>query len=118
MTKEEVVQGHTSLKAGLPKAQRPKDFIYVHCGLVRPAKKFTYTQAVKTNHKRVCISGGTSRHIYTIGQLPKIEGEEHLPWWRCREAVPKYDSWEEIHASGKVAFGKSIAKDPGLRAIP
>lgn len=79
MTKAEVIQGHTSLEAGLPRGRRLKHFICTHCGLVEPANKFSDSQAVKTNRKRVCISCGIIHRTYTERQLPKINGEERIP---------------------------------------
>ena len=108
MTKEEVIQGQTSLEAGLPRTRRLKHFICTHCGLVKPTNMFSDNQAVKTNHRRICISCGISRKVYTKGQLPKINGEEYIPCWHCRKAVPKYDNWEVTLASGKAALTKLL----------
>lgn len=93
MTKGEVIQGQTSLEAGLPRARRLKHFICTHCGLVKPTNKFSDNQAVKTNTKRICISCGISYNNYTKRLLPRINGEEHIPCWHCRTAVPKCDNW-------------------------
>ena len=101
MTKGEVIQGQTSLEAGLPRARRLNDFICTHCGLVKPTDRFSDNQAVKTNHKRICISCGIISNYYTKRQLPKVNGEEHIPCWHCKKAVPKYNNWEETLASGK-----------------
>lgn len=108
MTKEEVIQGQTSLEAGLPRTRRLKHFICTHCGLVKPTTNFSDNQAVKTNHRRICISCGISRKVYTKGQLPKINGEEYIPCWHCKKAVPKYDNWEATLASGKAALTKLL----------
>ncbi|CAD6567017.1 MAG: hypothetical protein ASARMPRED_000465 [Alectoria sarmentosa] len=108
MTKGEVVQGQTSLEASLPRARRLKHFICTHCGLVKSINKFSDNQAVKTNHKRICISCGISNKIYTKRQLPKINGDEHIPCWHCLKAVPKYDKWEEILESGKADLKKLL----------
>lgn len=108
MTKAEVVQGQTSLEASLPRMRHLNHFICTHCGLVKPTNKFSDNQAVKTNHKRICISCGISYNKYTKRQLPKINGEEHIPCWHCREAVPKYENWEEILASGKADLTKLL----------
>ena len=101
MTKGEVVQGQTSLEASLPRTQRLKHLICTHCGLVKRTSDFSDNQAVKTNHKRICISCGIGYNIYTKHRMPKINGEEHTPCWHCMKAVPKYEYWEEILASGK-----------------
>ena len=101
MTKGEVIQGQTSLEAGLPRARRLNDFICTRCGLVKPTDRFSDNQAVKTNHKRICISCGIIFNNYTKRQLPKVNGEEHIPCWHCKKAVPKYNNWEETLASEK-----------------
>lgn len=101
MTKGEVVQGQTSLEASLPRTRRLKHFICTHCGLVKPTSGFSDHQAVKTNYKRICISCGIGYNRYTKRQLPKINGEKQIPCWHCRKAVPKYENWEEVLASGK-----------------
>ena len=101
MTKDEVIQGQTSLEAGLPRTRRLKSFICTHCGRVKASRKFSDAQAIKTNFKRICVSCGITNRIYTVGQMPKINGQERIPCWRCRKAVPKYDKWEDALASGK-----------------
>lgn len=108
MTKSEVVHGQTSLEASLPRGRRLKDFICTHCGLVKPTQMFTDNQAVKTNHKRICISCGIMHNNYTKRQLPKISGEERIPCWHCVKAVPKYDNWEAIVESGKADLVKVL----------
>ena len=108
MTKDEVIKGHTSLEACLPRTRRLKDFICIHCGRVKSTNSFSDNQAVKTNHKRICISCGISQRIYTKGQLPKINGEEHIPCWHCLKAVPKYQDWEKKLALGKAALAKLL----------
>lgn len=108
MTKSEVVQGQTSVEASLPRARRLNHFICTRCGLVKPTNEFTDNQAVKTNHKRICISCGISYNSYTKRQMPRINGEEHIPCWHCLKAVPKYDNWEEILVSGKADLMKLL----------
>lgn len=108
MTKGEVIQGQTSLEASLPRARRLTHLICTHCGLIKPTNNFSDNQAVKTNHKRICISCGITYNNYTKRQLPKIKGEEHIPCWHCRNAVPKYDNWEEVLASGKADLTKLL----------
>ena len=108
MTKDEVIQGQISLEAGLPRTRRLKSFICTHCGLVKASDRFSDSQGVKTNWKRICVSCGISNRIYTVGQLPKINGQEHIPCWNCRNAVPKYDKWEDVLASGKDALAEII----------
>ena len=104
MTKAEVIQGQTSLEASLPRTRGLKDFICTHCGLVKPTKMFSDNQAAKTNHRRICISCGISNRVYTVGRMPKISGEERIPCWHCRQAVPKFDDWERYLRSGKAAL--------------
>ena len=106
MTKREVIQGQTSLEASLPRARRLKHLICTHCGRVKPTNEFSDNQAVKTNPRRICLSCGISSKAYTRRQLPKINGEEHIPCWHCRKAVPKYENWEEILVAGKTALTK------------
>ncbi|KAF6218515.1 hypothetical protein HO133_005864 [Letharia lupina] len=108
MTMEEVVQGHTSVEASLPRGRPLNYCVCKHCGLVKPTNEFSDNQAVKTNHKRICISCGIGYNTYTKRQLPKINGEEHIPCWHCRKAVPKYDNWEEILVSGKAVLTKLL----------
>ena len=104
MTKDEVIQGQTSLEARLPRTRRLKSFICTHCGLVKDSDQFSDSQAIKTNFKRICVSCGISNRIYTVGVLPKIDGQEHIPCWNCRRAVPKYHKWKDALASGKDAL--------------
>ncbi len=108
MTKTEITIGHTSLEAGLPRGRRLTHVICTHCGLVKPTNMFSDNQAVKKNPKRICISCGISDRIYTKGQMPKINGEECIPCWHCRKAVPKYNRWGETLASGKAALTKLL----------
>ncbi|CAF9937033.1 hypothetical protein IMSHALPRED_010992 [Imshaugia aleurites] len=108
MTKGEVVQGQTNWEASLKRGRHLRVFICTHCGLVKPTNDFTDNQAVKTNHKRICISCGISNGTYTKGKMPTINGQEHIPCWRCRKAVPKYNKWEEILASGKAGLTKAM----------
>ncbi len=108
MTKSEVVQGQTTLEASLPRARRLQDLICTHCGLVKPTKRFSDNQAVKTNHKRICISCGVICNYYTKRKLPRINGEEHIPCWHCKRAVPKYNNWEEILTSGKAGLMEAL----------
>ena len=103
MNMAEVIQGQTSLEASLPRTRKLIHFICTHCGLVKSANKFSDNQAVKTNRTRICISCGISRRKYTKGQMPKIKGVEHIPCWHCREAVPKYEGWQEAMVLGKIA---------------
>lgn len=108
MTKAEVIQGHTSWEASVPRGRRLNHFICTHCGRVKPANTFTDNQAVKTNHKRICISCGIVQNYYTKRKLPKVDGEERIPCWHCRRAVPKYDRWEEILESGKASLAELL----------
>lgn len=81
MTKAELVQGHTSLEAGFPRGRRLQYFVCTHCGLVKPTKAYSDNQAVKKNPTRICVSCGIIRNRYTRRVLPKINGEEHIPWY-------------------------------------
>ncbi len=108
MTKTEVITGHTNLEAGSPWGRRLTIFICTHCGLVKPKHKFSDNQAVKNNPKRICISCGISDRIYTRGQMPKVNGEECIPCWHCKKAIPKYNGWEETLVSGKAELTKIL----------
>ena len=108
MTKDEVIQGQTSLEASLPRSRRLKSFICTHCGLVKASSQFSDSQAIKTKLKRICVSCGISDRIYTVGLLPKIDGRERIPCWNCRRAVPKYHKWKDALALGKEALMKII----------
>ena len=108
MTKAEVVRGQTSWETSLPWGRRLRHCICTHCGLVKPADKFTDNQAVKTNHKRICISCGISKNMYTTGRQPKINGEAFIPCWRCRQAVPQYHQWEQSLESAKDHLAKVL----------
>lgn len=117
MTKAELIQGQTNLEASLPRTRRLTHFICTHCGLVKRKQNFSDNQAVKTNRRRICISCGIGRKVYTKGQMPKINGEERIPCWHCRRAVPKYECWEDIIASGKVALAK-VLEGSRARGLP
>lgn len=108
MTKAKLIQGQTNLEASLPRTRRLTHFICTHCGLVKDKHMFSDNQAVKTNPRRICISCGISRRVYTQGQMPKVDGVERIPCWHCRKAVRKYAGWEETIASGKVALAKVL----------
>ena len=117
MTKAEVIQGQTHLEASLPRTRHLIHFICTHCGLVKDKNMFSDNQAVKTNHRRICISCGIGCKVYTKGQMPKVSGEERIPCWHCQKAVSKYENWEEIIASGKVALAK-VLEDSKARGVP
>ena len=108
MTKGEVVQAQTSLEASLPRGRRLQHFVCTHCGLVKPTNKFSDNQAVKTNYKRICISCGINRQKYTTGQRPKVNGVKCIPCWLCKNAVPEYENWQVVMASGKAALMKIL----------
>ena len=116
MTKGEVIQAQTSLEASLPRGRRLKHFICTHCGLVKPTDKFSDNQAVKTKYTRCCISCGINRKIYTTGQMPKVNGVKYIPCWRCKNAVPEYENWQDVMALGKAALMKilSASRKEGL----
>lgn len=104
MTKDELIQAQTSLEASFPRGRRLNHFICTHCGLVKPAEKFSDNQAVKTKYTRTCISCGINRRIYTTGQMPKINGVKHIPCWLCKNAVPEFENWQDVLALGKAAL--------------
>ena len=108
MTKREVIEAQTSLEASLPRGRRLKHFICTHCGLVKPTDKFSDNQAVKTNYTRTCISCGINRRSYTTGKMPKVNGVKRIPCWLCKNAVPEYENWQDVMASGKAALTKIL----------
>ena len=119
MTKCEIIQAQTSLEASLPRSRRLKHFICTHCGLVKPTDKFSDNQAVKTKSKRICISCGIIRRSYTTGQMPKVNGVKYIPCWVCKNAVPQYENWQDVMASGKAVLTKILEgfRNEGLPQI-
>ena len=113
MTKSEIIQGQLSYEASLPRLRRLTSFVCTHCGLVKPGDQFSDSQAVKTKPQRICVSCCISSNIYNKGVMPNINGEERIPCWHCRKAVPKYQNWEQNMAKGKASLAKFL---PDLRS--